>query len=263
VQPDDWFLTAEERGNPSTGLDRRRGDGKAWTDGNRVRVLIHGAEYFPNLYETVCTLENGDWVHFTDWEGDPDERLAGPGTEVSRVFPELVRRGIHVRGLSGDRILARHISASRRTRSSSGRSTNPAARSCSTSASVAEEAITRSSCWCAAHLVRTTTSPSSGGSICATAGTTGPATRATRRSSTSTRDTTIDRHGTTFSSASRARRSATWRTRSANAGGTPRRSTIETRCAWHCVTSQANRVAPRRCRPRGATPPRPDRTPCR
>jgi hypothetical protein len=73
VQPDDWFLTAEERGNPSSDLDRRRGDGKAWTDGNRVRVLIHGAEYFPNLYETVCTLENGDWVHFTDWEGDPDE----------------------------------------------------------------------------------------------------------------------------------------------------------------------------------------------
>jgi hypothetical protein len=99
VQPDDWFLTAEERGNAGTGLDRRRGDGKAWTDGNRVRVLIHGAEYFPNLYETVCTLENGDWVHFTDWEGDPDERLAGPDTEVGRVFADLVRRGIHVRGL--------------------------------------------------------------------------------------------------------------------------------------------------------------------
>jgi phosphatidylserine/phosphatidylglycerophosphate/cardiolipin synthase-like enzyme len=99
VQPDDWFLTTEERGNPSTDLDRRRGDGKAWTDGNRVRVLIHGAEYFPNLYETICTLEKDDWVHFTDWEGDQDERLAGPGTEVGRVFADLVRRGIHVRGL--------------------------------------------------------------------------------------------------------------------------------------------------------------------
>jgi phosphatidylserine/phosphatidylglycerophosphate/cardiolipin synthase-like enzyme len=99
VQPDDWFLTTEERGNTSTDLDRRRSDGRAWTDDNHVQVLIHGAEYFPSLYETLGTLEKGDWVHFTDWEGDPDERLAGPGTEVGRVFADLARRGVHVRGL--------------------------------------------------------------------------------------------------------------------------------------------------------------------
>ena len=96
---DDWFLTAGERGNPATEIDRRRGDGNAWTEGNRVEVLIHGAEYFARLYDVLGTLEADDWVHFTDWEGDPDERLAGPGTEVGRVLAELAERGVHVRGL--------------------------------------------------------------------------------------------------------------------------------------------------------------------
>jgi phosphatidylserine/phosphatidylglycerophosphate/cardiolipin synthase-like enzyme len=96
---DDWFLTARERGNPATDVDRRRGDGKAWTEGNRVQVLVDGAEYFPRLYEVLSARERGDWVHFTDWEGDPDERLAGPGTEVGRVLADLARRGVHVRGL--------------------------------------------------------------------------------------------------------------------------------------------------------------------
>jgi phosphatidylserine/phosphatidylglycerophosphate/cardiolipin synthase-like enzyme len=44
-------------------------------------------------------LEPDDWVHFTDWRGDPDERLAGPGTEVAKVLADLARRGVHVRGL--------------------------------------------------------------------------------------------------------------------------------------------------------------------
>jgi phosphatidylserine/phosphatidylglycerophosphate/cardiolipin synthase-like enzyme len=99
VRLDDWFLTAGERGNPATEIDRRRGDGNAWTEGNRVEVLIHGAEYFARLYDVLGTLEADDWVHFTDWEGDPDERLAGPGTEVGRVLAELAERGVHVRGL--------------------------------------------------------------------------------------------------------------------------------------------------------------------
>ena len=45
---DDWFLTAAERGNPATGLDARRG-GIAWSAGNEVRPLIHGAAYFAEL----------------------------------------------------------------------------------------------------------------------------------------------------------------------------------------------------------------------
>jgi phosphatidylserine/phosphatidylglycerophosphate/cardiolipin synthase-like enzyme len=99
VRLDDWFLTTEERGNRATELDRRRGDGNAWTEGNRVEVLIHGAEYFARLYEVLRTLGWDDWVHLTDWEGDPDERLAGPDTAVGDVLADLARRGVHVRGL--------------------------------------------------------------------------------------------------------------------------------------------------------------------
>ena len=99
MQFDDWFLTAEERGNPATEIDRRRRDGKAWTEGNRVEVLIDGADYFARLYDVLSTLRSDDWVHFTDWEGDPDERLAGPGTAVGHVFADLAREGVHVRGL--------------------------------------------------------------------------------------------------------------------------------------------------------------------
>lgn len=96
---DDWFLTSDERGNSASDIDRRRGDGNAWTEGNRVDVLIHGSAYFARLFEVLRTLRADDWVHFTDWEGDPDERLAGPGTEIGRVLAELAERGVHVRGL--------------------------------------------------------------------------------------------------------------------------------------------------------------------
>jgi phosphatidylserine/phosphatidylglycerophosphate/cardiolipin synthase-like enzyme len=94
---EDWFLTAAERGNPATAIDRGRAT--AYTTGNNVTVLLHGAEYYACLYEVLCSLRRGDWIHFTDWRGDPDERLAGPGTEVARVLAELATRGVHVRGL--------------------------------------------------------------------------------------------------------------------------------------------------------------------
>src|SRR5258705_10974916 len=93
VSAEAWFLTPEERGNPSTEIDRRRdGPTAAYTDGNDVRVLVHGAEYYPRLYAALCHLQPGEWVHFTDWRGDPDERLDGPGTEVARVLAELAAR---------------------------------------------------------------------------------------------------------------------------------------------------------------------------
>ena len=47
--PHDWFLTADERGNLDTDIDRRRGDGRAWTEGNAVEALVHGATYFRRL----------------------------------------------------------------------------------------------------------------------------------------------------------------------------------------------------------------------
>ena len=94
-----WFLTVAERGNPVTTIDRRRGDGRAYTEGNLAEPLIHGGVYFERLYDVLCGLERDDWIHFTDWRGDADQRLAGPGTEVARVLADAARRGVYVRGL--------------------------------------------------------------------------------------------------------------------------------------------------------------------
>ena len=75
---EDWFLTAEERGNRWTRIDQGA-SAAGWSAGNRVEVLVDGATYFRRLHEELCSLRADDWLHFTDWEGDPDERLVGPG----------------------------------------------------------------------------------------------------------------------------------------------------------------------------------------
>jgi phosphatidylserine/phosphatidylglycerophosphate/cardiolipin synthase-like enzyme len=96
----DWFLDPGERGNPATDLDRRRGDGRAWTEGNLVVPHVHGAVYFARLLEVLSGLGPGDLVHLCDWRGDADERLDGrPGSELGRVLAGLCRRGVDVRGL--------------------------------------------------------------------------------------------------------------------------------------------------------------------
>src|SRR6266487_7136894 len=95
----DWFLTPDERDNPATDIDRRHGDGRAWTEGNDLRALIHGDEYFSRLWEVLSGLRRGDLVHFADWRGDPDELLDGPGTPVGEALAALARRGVSVRGL--------------------------------------------------------------------------------------------------------------------------------------------------------------------
>jgi len=96
-----WFLDSDERGNPSTLLDKRHGGGGgAWTEGNLVRPLIHGATYFAELNQRVSQMRSGDLLMFVDWRGDPDERLTGtPDTEVGQVFADASRRGVDVRGL--------------------------------------------------------------------------------------------------------------------------------------------------------------------
>ncbi|MGZ4626612.1 MAG: phospholipase D family protein [Kineosporiaceae bacterium] len=96
---DEWFLSAGQRGNPSTSIDVRDDGRVAWTTGNRVRPLVHGATYFAELLDAVRGLRAGDQLLFTDWRGNPDERLAGPGTEVGAVFAAAATRGVVVRGL--------------------------------------------------------------------------------------------------------------------------------------------------------------------
>lgn len=96
---DDWFLTAAERGNPATRLDARHPDGSAWSTGNEVRPLIHGATYFADLVGEVDELMTDDLLFFTDWRGDPDEVLVEPDRTVASVFSAAAGRGVVVKGL--------------------------------------------------------------------------------------------------------------------------------------------------------------------
>ena len=73
----DWFLHASERDNPATEIDARHPGEQAWSTGNHVRPLIHGATYFAELVAAVRRMRAGDLLLFADWRGDPDERLTG------------------------------------------------------------------------------------------------------------------------------------------------------------------------------------------
>ncbi|MGI8691462.1 MAG: phospholipase D family protein [Geodermatophilaceae bacterium] len=95
----DWLLSSRERGNAVTRLDRRHDDGSAWTAGNEVHVLVHGASYFPELLRCIRLTRAGDLLLFTDWRGDPDQVLDDDGSEVSRVLCEAAARGVVVKGL--------------------------------------------------------------------------------------------------------------------------------------------------------------------
>src|SRR5436305_171546 len=95
----DWFLNASERGNSASSIDRRHPGGEAWTANNLVTPLIHGREYFARLRLVLEQTKAGDRVLFTDWRGDPDERLDGPGSEVVDLLVSLARRGVEVKGL--------------------------------------------------------------------------------------------------------------------------------------------------------------------
>jgi phosphatidylserine/phosphatidylglycerophosphate/cardiolipin synthase-like enzyme len=95
-----WFLTSAERGNEFSALDRRRPDGLAWSTGNRVEALVHGAVYFRRLLDAIRELGAGDQLYFTDWRGDPDQRLADTADcEVGAVLAAAARRGVIVKGL--------------------------------------------------------------------------------------------------------------------------------------------------------------------
>lgn len=69
------------------------------TPGNLVTPLVHGATYFRRLCEAVGAARAGDRVFFTDWRGDPDQRLQADGPTVSELLCAAVRRGVEVRGL--------------------------------------------------------------------------------------------------------------------------------------------------------------------
>ena len=98
--PAAWLLTKSERGNPRTRVDDAHEGEQAWSTGNLVRPLVHGATYFAELYERIEATVDGDLIFFTDWQGDADEQLTGePGSEVAEVLGRADERGVDVRGL--------------------------------------------------------------------------------------------------------------------------------------------------------------------
>jgi phosphatidylserine/phosphatidylglycerophosphate/cardiolipin synthase-like enzyme len=92
-----WFLSAGERGNTQTRLYHSAEH--PWSAGNEVRPLIHGAAYLSELRTCITQMQAGDLLMFTDWRGDPDQLMDGPGTEVSGVLSDAARRGVVVKGL--------------------------------------------------------------------------------------------------------------------------------------------------------------------
>ncbi len=89
---EDWFLTADERGNPDSEIP-------TWCAGNTAEPLIHGSSYFDRLVDEVEALRDGDHLFFTDWRGDPDERMRDDGPTVAELFAAAAKRGVVVKGL--------------------------------------------------------------------------------------------------------------------------------------------------------------------
>ncbi len=92
MEKSDWFLTTAERANPDSDLP-------AWCEGNRAEPLIHGATYFDQLVTEVEALERGDYLFFTDWRGDPDQRMRDDGPSIAELFCRAAERGVVVKGL--------------------------------------------------------------------------------------------------------------------------------------------------------------------
>ena len=242
-----WFLSPHERGNPATEIDRRRGGDVAYTDGNDVRVLVHGAEYFARL---LAELERPAGGRMGPLHGlaRRSGRTARRSRDRGRPGPGRARRARRPRAWPRLAVPSRRGALQRagepapRRDGERGRRRGAARRAGAPRRQPPPEAVRRPPPGHAGSRM----SPSPAASTCATAGATTSVIRATSRRSSSTPATDHDRRGTTSSWRSAARRSAIWRGRSASGGRTRPRSTTATR--------GAPRRAPRRS---GASTSRP------
>ncbi|GGF22529.1 phospholipase D family protein [Subtercola lobariae] len=109
-EPGAWFLSRAERGNLASEVHSGKSGKAAWSEGNLVRPLVHGAPYFARLHAELTALKPGDRVWFTDWRGDADERMLPEGPTIGDLLAGLARSGVEVRGLiwrsHGERISA-------------------------------------------------------------------------------------------------------------------------------------------------------------
>ena len=71
----------------------------AWCEGSRAEPLIHGSTYFDVLATEIEALRAGDYVFFTDWRGDPDQKMREGGPTIAEVFCRAAERGVVVKGL--------------------------------------------------------------------------------------------------------------------------------------------------------------------
>ncbi len=88
----DWFLTWDQRGNRDSAIP-------TWCVGNLAEPLVHGATYFDRLVTEVESLDPGDHLFFTDWRGDPDQRMRETGPTIRELFAGAAKRGVVVKGL--------------------------------------------------------------------------------------------------------------------------------------------------------------------
>lgn len=88
----DWFLTESERANPHSAVPH-------WCEDNLAQPLIHGATYFDHLVTEVEALDEGDHLFFTDWRGDPDQKMRDDGPTIRDLFCRAAERGVVVKGL--------------------------------------------------------------------------------------------------------------------------------------------------------------------
>ena len=261
-----WFLTAGGAWQP--GHDHRpAAGGRAGLDrGQPGRAAGARGHLLPAAAGRAARPRPRRPGRLSDWRGDTDELLDG---RRHRARQGPGRAGRPGRARAGPAVaLAPEPGPLRRgAEPPPGRawSTRPAARSCSTSGSGGRAATTRSrGPDPPPRPARTRTSPSSAGSTCATGAGTTSATSATRRRCRSTTATATARPGTTCSSRSVARRSATCRVTFRERWEDP--TPLDHRNPWRArLTRRVGQARhPEPAAPdAAATPPRPAPTPSR
>ena len=124
----DWFLTAEERANPVSGIP-------VWTTGNLAEPLIHGAAYFDRLVDEVEAWAPATTCSSPTGGATRTSGCAADGPTVGRAAsPRPPQRGVVVKGLIWRSHLDRlALQRGGEPRTSARRSRRPAARCCSTS----------------------------------------------------------------------------------------------------------------------------------